>query len=100
MKVQSMNVGIRMDYTNLWGKYQRVEPSVKAKTVKIGMMFKGPYEYLDTSTGEMRKTMPTLSRDEIRLQSGLLKHVKLQQKSANATLSRLKWFFTKLFTYL
>lgn len=98
MKVQSMNVGTRMEFTNLWGKVERVEPSAKAKTVKIGMKFNGPYQYLDTSAGEMRQTMPTFTRDEILLQAGLLKHAKLQRKIANVPLSRLRRFVTNLFT--
>lgn len=91
MTVNGLNVGKSI---------KRADPSAKAKTVKIGMKFNGPYEYLDTSAGEMRQTMPTFSRDEIRLQSGLLKHTKLQQKIANAPLSRLRSLINKIFTYL
>jgi len=80
----AMNVGISTIHQTLWGKYKRkVEPSPKAKTVKIGMLFNGPYQYLDTSTGEMRQTMPTFTRDDILLQRGLLKHNQLPQ-SINA----------------
>lgn len=59
----------------------RIEPSAKAKTVKLGMKFTGPYQFLDTSTGEMRQTMPTLTRDEIRLQAGILRHNKRNQSA-------------------
>lgn len=82
----------RENRVNVGKPYKRVDPSAKAKTVKLGMKFTGPYEYLDTAAGEMRQTMPTLTRDEIRLQAGLLRHSKRNQTETKSIWEKVKSF--------
>jgi len=66
-------------------------PTPDAKTVSLGAGYTGkPYQFIDSSTGCFRASLPTLTRDELKIQQLLFQRAKNKPVS---TASRFyNWF--------